>query len=173
MKEYGGNAVQRCRCIRCREISRQGAWRPHNWVLGDFTYYPADAEEHFISFSTADDQLAGYLRLSLPVESMPANRARICAQACTKMPELRRSALIPQVHIYGQSLEVGQRANRRRAAQRVGNCPCSKKQPGSRSPKGYARLAVIAAIGTSLYYESAVLKKITCHDQKFDLKSCH
>ena len=39
---------------------------PPTCELDDLVYHPADAEEHFLSFVTPDDRLAGYLRLSLP-----------------------------------------------------------------------------------------------------------
>ncbi len=148
---------QRCRCIRCREI-RGKRVEPGQLVLGDFTYYPADAEEHFISFSTADDQLAGYLRLSLPVEACPQSRADLRAGLYEEMPELRGSALIREVHIYGQSLEVG--SEQTGAAQHSGLGTALLEEAARIAlSKGYARLAVIAAIGTSLYYEKRGFKK--------------
>ena len=36
----------------------------------------AGAEEHFISFDTPDDKLAGFIRLSLPSSGITRNRIR-------------------------------------------------------------------------------------------------
>ena len=60
----------KCNCIRCREIRGRsvsaGALR-----LEDETYAAGGAEEHFLSFVTPDDHLAGFLRLSLPGVDLP------------------------------------------------------------------------------------------------------
>ena len=63
----------------------------------DLVYHPAHAEEHFLSFDTPDDHLAGFLRLSLPEDT-----------AVTGMDDLAGAAIIREVHVYGQSLEVGE-----------------------------------------------------------------
>ena len=66
------------------------------------------AEEHFLSFVTPDDRLAGFLRLSLPGEGSPA----------TGLPDLAGAAIIREVHVYGQSLMVG--TEQAGAAQHIG-----------------------------------------------------
>jgi elongator complex protein 3 len=142
---------QRCRCIRCREI-RGKAVDVNRLVMGDYVYFPADAEEHFINFSTADDQLAGYLRLSLPAKESPTSRAQQRADLYKEMPELQGAALIREVHIYGQSLEVG--SEQAGAAQHSGlGTALLKEAERIARAKGFSKLAVIAAIGTSLYYQ--------------------
>ncbi len=131
-----------CRCIRCREIRGQNITQ-EDLILNDYRYHATYADEHFLQFVTADDRLAGYLRLSLPDD------------AGTEPPigELRGCALIREVHIYGQSLPVG--TEKAGAAQHIGL--------GSRligeacriaSENAYKQIAVIAAIGTRKYYES-------------------
>ena len=148
---------QRCRCIRCREI-RGKQVQADKLILDDFVYHPADAEEHFLSYSTADDQLAGYLRLSLPGES-PAGVLRDSRLSLAKeLPELNGAALIREVHIYGQSLEMG--SDQAGAAQHSGlGTALLKKAEEIALEKGFSRLAVIAAIGTSLYYQGRGFKK--------------
>jgi len=130
----------RCQCIRCREIGQRplDQRRLHTEVI----VYPTDvSEEHFLSFVTADDHLAGFLRLSLPYEG--GKKAFI--------EELKGAALIREVHVYGQSVELG------------------KEQPGAAQHSGlgtrlihwaeriarqrsYQKLAVISAVGTRQYY---------------------
>ena len=142
---------QRCRCIRCREI-RGKPVKADQLTMGDFIYHPADAEEHFIHFSTVDDQLAGYLRLSLPSSDFPPTRRPQREALYAAIPELRGTALIREVHIYGQSLEVG--SEQAGAAQHSGLGTALLKEAEQTAIKnGFSRLAVIAAIGTSLYYE--------------------
>jgi elongator complex protein 3 len=68
------------------------------------------------------------------------------------MPELQGAALIREVHIYGQSLEVG--SEQAGAAQHSGlGTALLKEAERIARAKGFSKLAVIAAIGTSLYYQ--------------------
>ncbi len=139
---------QACRCVRCREV-RGEAVRPEELRLDDLVYAPAKAEEHFLSFVTPQDRLAGYLRLSLPED--PHQLAR-------EMPDLEGAALIREVHVYGQSLPVG--GEQRGAAQHVGLGTRLLQVAEERArAAGFHRLAVIAAIGTRKYYEARGFKR--------------
>ncbi|MFO3797653.1 MAG: GNAT family N-acetyltransferase, partial [Anaerolineales bacterium] len=130
----------RCRCIRCREIREQPI-HPQALELRDFTYLAGEAEEHFLSFVTAEDRLAGFLRLSLPQATAPD----------LGLADLKGAALIREVHVYGQSLPVG--AERPGAAQHAGlGTRLLQEAEQLARQKGYTRLAVIAAIGTRRYY---------------------
>ncbi len=133
---------QVCHCIRCREVKTHQV-DADRLVLRDLVYHPALAEEHFLSFNTPEDRLAGYLRLSLPAAHAPK----------LDMPELDGAALIREVHVYGQSLAVG--TEKSGAAQHIGlgTRLLQEAEKVSRD-RGYQRLAVIAAIGTRLYYEN-------------------
>ncbi len=72
---------RRCNCLRCREVRGQ-AIDLASLRLDDLVYHPAYAEEHFLSFVTPEDQVAGYLRLSLPAltqrkgEGAPQSKAK-------------------------------------------------------------------------------------------------
>ena len=128
-----------CQCIRCREVRGQKV-RSADLVLNDLVYHPAYAEEHFISYNTSDDKLAGYLRLSLPKHDN-----------LLALDDLRSAAIIREVHVFGQSLEVG--TEQAGAAQHLGlgSALILEAEHISRE-KGFKRLAVIAAIGTRAYY---------------------
>jgi elongator complex protein 3 len=91
---------------------------------------------------TRGDQLAGFLRLSLPGEN----------SADTGLSDLQGAAIIREVHVYGQSLEVGEK--QRGAAQHsgLGTDLIRQAEEIARS-NGFERLAVIAAVGTRHYYE--------------------
>jgi elongator complex protein 3 len=109
--------------------------------LDDLTYRAKAAEEHFISFVTPDDRLAGFIRLSLPGEGSPE----------TGMADLEGAALIREVHVYGQSLPVG--AEQAGAAQHAGlGTRLLQEAESVAKAHGYGRLAVISAIGTREYY---------------------
>lgn len=142
---------ERCRCIRCREIRGEKV-QADELRLDDHIYAPADAEEHFLSYVTADDRLAGYLRLSLPAESPAGSRRENREYLYKAIPELKGAALIREVHIYGQSLEVG--SDQTGAAQHSGlGTALLKKAEEIAQKNGFVKLAVISAIGTRLYYQ--------------------
>jgi len=133
---------QVCRCVRCREVRGEKV-QPETLRLVDEIYHPAFAEEHFLSYVTPDDKLAGYLRLSLPSADAPD----------TGMADLDGAALIREVHVYGQSVEVGE--SREGAAQHIGlGTQLLERAEEVAKSAGFARLAVIAAVGTRVYYES-------------------
>jgi elongator complex protein 3 len=142
---------QRCRCIRCREI-RGKAIDPAALVFNDLVYNPVDSQEHFLSFSTEEDQLAGYLRLSFPVSPTSIKRGQDGERLYQRIPELKGTALIREIHVYGQSVEVG--ADQPGAAQHIGlgSALLEKAEILSRDA-GYKKMAVIAAVGTRLYYQ--------------------
>jgi elongator complex protein 3 (tRNA carboxymethyluridine synthase) len=110
--------------------------------LDDLVYHPDGAEEHFLSFVTPEDKLAGFLRLSLPGQDSPV----------TGLKDLEGAAIIREVHIYGQSLGVGRRGQAG-AAQHAGlGTRLLDEAARLAREKGYRRMAVIAAVGTRLYY---------------------
>ncbi len=130
----------RCQCIRCREVKGKTV-ELSSLVLNDLVYQAGKAEEHFISFITMDDGLAGFIRLSLPSNDSPE----------TGMVDLNGSALIREVHVYGQSLGVG--VEKTGAAQHVGlGTRLLEEAERVAKEKGFEKLAVIAAVGTRQYY---------------------
>jgi len=133
---------QRCQCVRCREVRGQKI-DPSALTRRDTVYQAANAEEHFLQIVTPDDRLAGFLRLSLPAADAPD----------LAVEDLVSAALIREVHVYGQSLEVG--AEQDGAAQHIGLGTSLLAWAGEIArAHGYESLAVIAAIGTRKYYES-------------------
>jgi elongator complex protein 3 len=130
----------RCQCVRCREVAGHKVSQA-SLQLHDLVYQAGGAEEHFLSFDTPDDRLAGFLRLSLPTGGSPH----------TGMPDLQDAAIVREVHVYGQSLAVG--AEEQGAAQHIGLGTQLIQEAGRLAlEKGFSRLAVISAIGTRQYY---------------------
>lgn len=129
-----------CECVRCREV-RGKTVHPNLLKLDDMVYQAGAAEEHFISYVTPDDKLAGFIRLSLPGKDSPQ----------TEISDLSGAALIREVHVYGQSLPVG--AEKKGAAQHVGlGTRLLEEAESIARGKGFSRMAVISAVGTRGYY---------------------
>jgi len=129
-----------CECIRCREVKGKSV-DSKELRLHDQSYQAGFAEEHFISYITPDDKLAGFIRLSLPSEGSPK----------TGIDELTGAALIREVHVYGQSLEVG--AEKSGAAQHAGlGTKLLAEAEKTAIERGFGKMAVISAVGTRQYY---------------------
>ena len=130
----------RCECVRCREVRGKPVLL-ESLRLDDLVYQAGAAEEHFISYVTPDDKLAGFIRLSLPGEDSPQ----------AGMSDLEGAALIREVHVYGQSLPVG--AEKEGAAQHAGlGTRLLEKAELVAKASGFQRMAVISAVGTRGYY---------------------
>jgi elongator complex protein 3 len=130
----------RCQCVRCREVRKQSI-RKGDLKHNDLIYSAGQVEEHFISYDTEDDNLAGFLRLSLPGDNA----------INSGMGDLDQAAIIREVHIYGQSLEVGEKQSG--IAQHAGlGTSLLEEAERIAKDKGYHRLAVIASVGTRQYY---------------------
>ncbi|HEX7620379.1 MAG TPA: elongator complex protein 3 [Anaerolineales bacterium] len=130
-----------CDCIRCREVRAEKV-KTADLRLDDLVYYPDGAEEHFLSFVTPEDQIAGFLRLSLPGNDSTA----------TGLVDLDGSAIIREVHVYGQSLAVGSELSSATQHTGLGTRLLAVADDIARA-KGYHRMAVIAAVGTRQYYQ--------------------
>lgn len=128
-----------CRCIRCREVRRQKL-SPANLHLTSETYATDATTEHFLSFNTPDDHLAGFLRLSLPHRTQPH-----------PFPELADHAMIREVHVYGPALAVGEASQGEAQHMGLGTQLVAQAKDIARQA-GYGRIAVISAIGTRAYY---------------------
>ena len=129
-----------CQCVRCREVKGKPV-SPDVLKLDDIVYLAGVAEEHFISYVTPEDKLAGFIRLSMPGKDSPQ----------TGISDLTGAALIREVHVYGQSLPVG--AEKKGAAQHAGlGTRLLEEAERVAKKNGFRRMAVIAAVGTRGYY---------------------
>jgi elongator complex protein 3 len=126
-----------CRCIRCREV-RGRAVEAGTLRLERLDYATDATRECFLSALTPDERLAGFMRLSLP-------------QAEPPIAELSGCAVIRELHVYGPALELGDR--REGTAQHTGlGTRLLEQARRIAHAEGFARLAVIAAVGTRPYY---------------------
>ena len=129
-----------CECIRCREV-RGGKVTTADLRLDDLVYFADGAEQHFLSFVTPEDKIAGFLRLSLPGEDSPA----------TGLTDMDNSAIIREVHVYGQSLAVGMEMSGAPQHTGLGTRLLAEAEAIARK-NNYRRMAVISAVGARQYY---------------------
>ncbi|MCA9951812.1 MAG: tRNA uridine(34) 5-carboxymethylaminomethyl modification radical SAM/GNAT enzyme Elp3 [Anaerolineales bacterium] len=125
--------------IRYREIRREQV------TLADLELrvdsYQTDATtEHFLSFETADERIAGFLRLSLPN-----------CDTRHPLPELEDHAMIREVHVYGPALNLGDDSQGEAQHMGLGTKLVLQAKAMARAA-GYGHIAVISAIGTRNYY---------------------
>jgi elongator complex protein 3 len=130
----------KCQCLRCREV-RGTSVDSSTLKLDDLIYTAGSAEEHFLSYTTPEDQIAGFVRLSLPLTNSPE----------TGLTDLTGAALIREVHVYGQSLPVGAEQNGSTQHSGLGTRLLQAAEQIA-AARGYKTLAVISAIGTRKYY---------------------
>lgn len=93
-----------CKCIRCREVGHKAAHGVipdfHNVDLVKTEYNAAGGREIFLSQEElSKDILMGFLRLRMPSEN--AHRVEIDD----------KTALIRELHVYGQMAEIGQKSD--------------------------------------------------------------
>lgn len=128
---------QRLTEIRSREI------KDSKVAPGDLNYRVTDyktstGREHFMEFVTDEDKIAGFLRLSLPSEE-------------AIIPELEDSAIIREIHVYGESIAVGLDADGKAQHSGLGK-KLTEAAKNTARLAGYKKLSVISSIGTRGYY---------------------
>jgi elongator complex protein 3 len=128
---------ERSRDIRAREV-RFRQVQADDLSLDALEYDTSWGREVFLQFITPAREIAGFLRLSLPAGE-------------PIIDELRGAAMIREVHVYGQSLELGESAAGRAQHAGLGKALIEHAAELARDA-GYTHLAVISAIGTREYY---------------------
>lgn len=124
--------------IRAREI-KDSKLKKKDLSFRVTEYETGVSKEQFMEFVTPDDKIVAFLRLSMP--TAPAFIA-----------ELRKSAVIREIHVYGESIEVGQKKSGK--AQHLGLGKELIKAVAKVAKKNkYRKLSVISSIGTREYYE--------------------
>jgi elongator complex protein 3 len=130
--------------IRSREIRRQ-EFDPKKIKLSKIKYQTQSSVEYFLQFTVmvegGEEKILGFLRLSLPKKKNHW------------WQELSDSALIREIHVYGQALALGAEAKGR--AQHLGLGTRLIEEAKTISQRsGFKKLAVISAIGTKEYYRN-------------------
>jgi elongator complex protein 3 len=128
---------QRSPDIRAREI-RQAQVAPEALNLDELWYESSMSDEVFLQYITDTREIAAFLRLSLPTTPPLTD-------------ELDGAAMIREVHVYGQALGIGETEQGRAQHAGLGTRLIERAAEIARE-RGYARLAVISAVGTRGYY---------------------
>ena len=129
--------------MRIREIIR-GAVDPAELTLLEHRFSTSTGEEVFLEWVEPGMRLVGFLRLSLPARDLPADLT-------AGTPYAPDTALIREVHVYGVVANVGAGAEN---AQHQGlGTQLVERAAAIARDAGFARLAVISAVGTRRYYE--------------------
>lgn len=121
--------------IRFREIRRQ----PIDFKqlkLKVINYKTSTGREKFLQFVTSTNHLVAFLRLSLP-------------QTRPFIKELQASAIIREIHVYGQALNLGESAKTQHLG--LGTRLIQQAVLIARKLK-FKQLSVISSIGTKPYY---------------------
>ena len=125
------------RDIRSREVGDRVVTR-RDLELQRIDYRTGIGREVFLQFVDVEDRLAGFLRLSLPDGPSP-------------IEELGAAAVIREVHVYGNMVEIGGRT--KGAAQHRGlGQELVERAVVLAAEDGREGVAVISAIGTRPYY---------------------
>ncbi len=125
--------------IRSREVRDLQVQRK-DLNLDILCYKTRVSYEYFLQFITNTRKIAGFLRLSIPKK----NKSPITN-------ELDNSAIIREIHIYGQSLKLNQKE--KGASQHLGlGVELIEKAKEIARLFRYKKISVISAIGTREYY---------------------
>ncbi|RJR27855.1 tRNA uridine(34) 5-carboxymethylaminomethyl modification radical SAM/GNAT enzyme Elp3 [candidate division WWE3 bacterium] len=125
--------------IRSREIKNQNV-DYSNLKLNTISYDSAISEEFFIEFTTHENRIVAFLRLSLPYNTQDQF-----------IDELKSSAIIREVHVYGRSMELGKKHKGGAQHAGLGNKLIHKAFELATN-EGFKKIAVISSIGTKEYY---------------------
>lgn len=128
--------------IRSREIAF-GAAASDEFSLSEIAYETTNTHEVFLQWTTPDNRIAGFLRLSMP-------NADYVGAHVADLPIDAGEAMIREVHVYGRVAGLhqgGQNAQHRGLGRMLIERACDIARENS-----YTAINVISAIGTRGYY---------------------
>ncbi len=123
--------------IRMRELGFNSHEKIDNNIIIKITEYKSSkGTEFFVQFVNKDDILFGLLRLRIPYKPF--------------IEELKNSAIIRELHVYGKSLNIGEKGV---LGQHTGiGKKLMKEAEKIAKNKGYKKMAVISGVGVRDYY---------------------
>jgi ELP3 family radical SAM enzyme/protein acetyltransferase len=141
MKKQG----QTCRCIRCREVKNKKI-DYETAKLCVAQYKASGGDEYFISFEDqTESTLYGFIRLRLTADAGLDSRG-------TVFDELQNTALIRELHVYGQTIAV-KGSSTESSSQHLGfGTRLLQKAEEIALQNGYGKIAVISGVGVREYY---------------------
>jgi len=132
-----------CRCIRCREVGfkhvNEGI-TPKKIELMRREYDASKGKEIFLSAEDVkQDILVGFVRLRIPHQPT--------------LNELEDSAYIRELHVYGQSIPIGEKMEKSGQHKGWGKKLMNEAEEIARKEYGLNQMNVIAGIGVREYYQ--------------------
>ncbi len=134
----------KCKCIRCREVKENYNPKEKIYLFRE-DYEASGGKEIFLSFENKDrSKLYALLRLRIPSYYFSRKKHFIKI--------LRESAIIREVHVYGQMIPVGQKSFlvQHRG---LGKKLIKKAEKIAKNEFGLKKMAVISGVGAREYYK--------------------
>lgn len=129
----------KCQCIRCREV-RDEICSPKHIALKRKEYKASDGKEIFLSYEdTKTNKLLGFLRLRIPSSSLI-------------FPILKNSALIRELHIYGQLVPIHKKDKKAVQHLGLGKKLMLEAEKIAKKEFSLSKIAVISGVGVRDYY---------------------
>lgn len=127
----------KCKCIRCREI-RNSKFKTQNSKLVRREYKASRGKEVFLSYEDSKTKkLLGFLRLRIP---------------SLIIPTLQDSAIIRELHVYGELVPISQRKAKATQHYGLGKKLMREAEKIAKKEFGLNKIAVISGIGVREYY---------------------
>ena len=148
LRQYVGKLCKKnsikCNCIRCREVGRAKMMGKVSITVKQ--YEAGKGKEFFIAAEdTVNDVLVGFTRLRFPSK---ARRKEIT----------KHSALIRELHVYGETAAVGEKAEKKMQHRGYGKLLLEKaEQIAKQNMKN--KMIVISGIGVREYYRNLGYRK--------------
>lgn len=150
LSRRGGRAVE----IRAREVGAGGV-ASRDLRLRETRRATSIGTELFLEVVDSRDRIAGFLRLSLPDA-----RAREFSPS-----ELLGSALVRELHVYGEAQPIGVRSGVAPQHRGLGGALLERAAELAHAC-GFERLSVISAIGTRAYYRDRGFENGALYQQR-------
>ena len=141
----------KCNCIRCREV-KNAIIDPEDTDIFVEIYPASGGVEYFISIETKNKEtLLGFLRLRLSHNAGKYEHSKSYNKII--FPELLNTALIRELHVYGQAVSVDDQSNKDYSQHRGYGKILLKKAFEIARNNNYTKVAVISGEGVKEYYK--------------------
>ena len=127
--------------IRAREISFRKEDKDRNFFIRTKKFKASQGVEYFIDVVNSNDTLIGFIRLRFP------------SQANLRKEIDNKTALIRELHIYGQTLPVGFSSTKKKVQHKGWGKKLVRKAEEIAKENGYTKIAIISGVGVREYYE--------------------